>query len=63
MAAGVLRLGTPLSHLANHLAILMLCTKSQATAAIYGRFSLTLVIFCAKALLSRAGHSLDITVL
>ena len=50
-----------LSHLATHLAIPMRCTKSQATAAIYGRLSLTLVRSCARALLSRAGPSLVIT--
>eukprot|EP00731_Ephydatia_muelleri_P019412 Em0012g237a len=43
------------------LAIPMRCTKSQATAAIYGRLSLTLVRSSARALLSRAGPSLVIT--
>ncbi|KAL5463777.1 hypothetical protein EMCRGX_G032711 [Ephydatia muelleri] len=50
-----------LSRLATRLAIPMRCTKSQATAAIYGRLSLTLVRSCARALLSRAGPSLVIT--
>ena len=50
-----------LSCLATRLAIPMRCTKSQATAAIYGRLSLTLVRSCARALLSRAGPSLDDT--
>ena len=51
-----------LSCLATRLAIPMRCTKSQATAAIYGRLSLTLVRSCARALLSRVGPSLVITV-
>ena len=50
-----------LSRLATRLAISMRCTKSQATAAIYGRLSLPLVRSCARALLSRAGPSLVIT--
>ena len=50
-----------LSRLATHLAIPMRYTKSQATASIYGRLSLTLVRSCARALLSRAGPSLVIT--
>ena len=50
-----------LSHLATRLAIPMRCTKSQATAAIYGRLSLTLVRSCARALLSRARPSLVVT--
>ena len=51
MAAGVLRPGETLSRLATRLAIPMRCTKSKATAAIYGRLSLTLVRSCARALL------------
>ncbi|KAL5496766.1 hypothetical protein EMCRGX_G013124 [Ephydatia muelleri] len=47
-----------LSRLATRLATPMRCTKSQATAAIYGRLSLTLVRSCARA---RAGPSLVIT--
>ena len=43
-----------------HLVIPMRCTKSQATAAIYSRLSLTLVRSSARALLSRAGPSLVI---
>ena len=50
-----------LSRLATRLAIPMRCNKSQATDAIYGRLSLTLVRSCARALLSRAGPSLIIT--
>ena len=50
-----------LSHLATRLAIPMKCTKSNATADIYGRLSLTLLRSCARALLSRAGPSLVIT--
>ena len=50
-----------LSRFATRLATPMRCTKSQATAAIYGRLSLTLVRSCARALLSRAGPSLVIT--
>ena len=47
-----------LSRFATRLAIPMRCTKSQATASIYGRLNLTLVRSCARALLSRAGPSL-----
>ena len=50
-----------LSCLATCLAIPMRCTKSKATASIYGRLSLTLVRSCARALLSRAGPSLVVT--
>ena len=50
-----------LSRLATRLVIPMRCTKSQATASIYGRLSLTLVRSCARALLSRAGPSLVIS--
>ena len=50
-----------LSRLATRLAIPMRCTKSQATASIYGRLSLTLVRSCARALLSRAGPSLVVS--
>ena len=38
-----------LSRLPTHLAISMRCTKSKATASIYGRLSLTLVRSCARA--------------
>ena len=50
-----------LSRLATRLAIPIRCTKSQATAYIYGKLSLTLVRSCARALLSIAGPSLVIT--
>ncbi|KAL5479945.1 hypothetical protein EMCRGX_G023548 [Ephydatia muelleri] len=50
-----------LSRLATRLAIPMRCTKSQDTAAIYGRLNLTLVRSCARALLSRAGPSFVVT--
>ena len=50
-----------LSSLATRLAIPIRCNKSQATAFIYGRLSLTLARFCARSLLSRAGPSLVIT--
>ena len=41
--------GETLSRLATCLAIPMRCTKSQATASIYGQLSLTLVRSCARA--------------
>ena len=49
------------THTHMHTCTHMRCTKSQATAAIYGRLSFTLMSSCARALLSRAGPSLVIT--
>ena len=51
-----------LSRLATRLAIPMRCTKSKATAPIYGKLSLTLVRSCARAGPSLVGSILTVSV-
>ena len=48
-----------LSHLASRLATRGNCSKSHATCLLYGRLSLTLMQASARALMSRAGSSVE----